>query len=363
MIENSSDFVNAEKVDAENLISSEISDLSSSEGLPIVIGTGLPTAEADREQEILQRIDEGASLDEINKMLASIGEANATATSEGLPTDTAETLTTSLANGDGIAESQEDAENFAPQENEGSSDQGMQEKEKPMGKQPFKAFQTQDDWQRTIDGIFAEKTRKYRTTEHQYNEMLDLSAKLLGVDRESVTDVIKNHVYELEAQREGITDIGLYKEIQRLREELAPNRQESVNSYDPTQEVRQRFSYDINAQHDMLKNKFPGFDIDKAAGNFQFAQMFGALYQNPATKGEALERAYKAVFFDEIAQNKAKQEVEKVTSTIRQNQRRVAEGAFQNTNNQAPNFDVDNMSEEQFNAIVKKLKRGEKVYL
>lgn len=337
-----SEIVSAEKVDSEEArIESEAA------------------SEADRDSNIIKKIDEGAGLEEINRLLAEESAA--------------------VDRGTGVKKNDAEQSGAAPEENAGSDDgtPDLSEEEpegepgqEPGEQKPFRIFKTPEDWQRTIDSIIADRFRKLKGTERQYDELLGLSSRILGVEKEKTFDTLRNQLYEQEAEREGVSDIGLYKEMRRMREEIET--QKDISPLPTEQDykeqafhddARQRFNTDIGAQITTLKGKFPEFDIQKATENPRFNAMFGALYQSPATRGEALERAYAAIFYDEIAGLRAKREAEKITAAIKQNRQRVPEGASLNTNSKSPAFDIDNMTDEQFAAIERRLKRGEKVQL
>lgn len=270
---------------------------------------------------LFEQYENGASIDELNAMLETSDAEQEESSHEDA--ETAEQQESS---------SQEDASN--PEETTTQQD-GAVKKERTY---------TQKDFDRVIGRRVGEEQRK------QAALLEDLSA-LLGVERTQVADTIRRQRLEAEAEANGVQDKELYARAKQLEQQQAAMYEQQAAE----QAYRSKIA-DLQQQGQAI-----GADIVQLSENDAFVNMVNSLYRDPATRGNAVQMAYHAVFFNDAVKAAAQAERDKVISSVKAGQMRVSEGAAGKTAGAAVKLDVGKLSDDQIADMVARAQNGEKI--
>lgn len=298
--------------------------------------TGNETTGAVSGETLFEQYENGASVDELNELLAQ---------KDGVSGETQTDIETRTdgPNGDKKAETESAGEEDNTNENSRETVQGVTNSKK----------QERTFTQRDVDYMIGKKTRDL-TKKH--SSLLDDLSILLGISRDEVTNAVRKQRYEAEAEAAGVADKDLYaknKLLEQQNEQFAQERQE--------QQKQAQFYQEINRQISNFQKKAPAFDMNKAVENRRFSRLLSNLYDDEITRGDALELAYNAVFFDEAIRQTAQAEREKVISSVRSGQARISEGAANGTAGAAAKIDVNKLTDEQIADLATRAANGEQI--
>ena len=303
------------------------------------VDTGTAEASPVTGEDLFERYESGASLDELNAMLTD-GENNG---ANEAPGDTRETvqLEAGETNGGGEADESGGGQGVLTEREERPGDT----RETVPEKQGERFFT-----QRDVDYLIGKKTSEVT---RKHSSLLDDLSSILGVDRSNVINEVRRQRLESEAERQGIADTELYAQKRQLEEQNA-----YLVQTQQAEAMRQQFLGEVERQRQELAKRAPGFDMAEAVRNPQFNSMLGTLYQNPETKGRAVELAYNAVFFDDVRQQIAKREKEKVVASVKSGAARVPEGAAAGSPAASARIDMSKLSDGQIDKITQGLLEG-----
>lgn len=241
-----------------------------------------------------------------------------------------------------------------------SSNAPEQEKEpgeeKEEQEQPYRVYQSQEEYQREMDRIIGrrlyEEKGKRVSLQSQYDELANVAAKLLGVDKGAVAEELKRQLREREAVEKGV-DAPAYIANEE-KKELEERRKRELS------EMRaQLFRRDIQLQEEKLKKDYPSFDGEEAVKNRYFTLLLTELYDDPKTRETALKQAYEQVFAPEAKKEVALSEPKKAPqSPKKQTAQRVSEGAISSKGAATSRVSIKNMNAEEFKEFERKLEKG-----
>lgn len=292
-------------------------EVQTSAGMGYDADNGTADAGAVTGDSLFEQYENGASIDELNAMLeASDAEPEQSSDEDAESEEQQE------------SSSQEDASN--PEKTTTQQDDTVQ-KERTY---------TQRDFDRVIGRRVGEEQRK------QAALLEDLSA-LLGVDSTQVADTIRRQRLEAEAEANGVQDKELYARAKQLEQQQEQQAAE--------QAYRSKIA-DLTAQGQAI-----GADIVQLSKNDAFVSMVNSLYRDPATRANAVQLAYHAVFFNDAVKAAAQAERDKVISSVKAGQMRVSEGAAGKTAGAAVKLDVGKLSDDQIADMVARAQNGEKI--
>ena len=187
--------------------------------------------------------------------------------------------------------------NQAEEQAEENADGGRAPAQEPAGEQdkPY-VFKSQKAYQEHFDKAFgkrhAETLSKLSQQEKLIDEMSGLLSNVLGVPKESALEELRSRHYAVEAEQKGYDNPEQYAALKRAENEVAELRRQ-----EQARQVNEQVA-DIRRQGEALKQKVSGFDLDGAMENELFRQTVFSLQKAGAT--DSVERAFRAVFFDEF---------------------------------------------------------------
>lgn len=216
---------------------------------------------------------------------------------------------------------------------------------------PFRVFATADDFQKTIDKAIGARIYSQKKTNEQFKA--DVAA-YLGIPSDGIDDFIKNAKYQREAETAGYSDPELYAKNKQLEEAFTTQRQEFEHN---------QFMASIEMQVNALSSKYQGFNMDNYVDDPVFCQAVKAFYDNPHTRNNAVELAFRGVRFEDASKTIAKMEQDKLIATIKAGKQLPDEGAAKGSNSQIKQINPAKMTEAQYDELLKRIMDGEKVYL
>ena len=176
---------------------------------------------------------------------------------------------------------------------------------------------------------------------------------VLGCSEEEVLENIKKRNFEIEAEKNGVSDVDLYIKNKINEEEI--NRLKEAQAFE---NFKKEYINDITEQVNKIKEKNPDFDMDAMCDNNEFVDMMNMLYQNGKTKSNAVLFAYNAVMFDKRLQD----EKNKILQSIKSGKMRPVEGANTSLEN-ANTIDINNITDDMLESLEKRALAGEEITL
>lgn len=254
-----------------------------------------------------------------------------------------------------LAQAEEDTEKEPANTDVGQEKATIQDEGEDAGEDTRETVQKKEEarqrtfTQRDVDYMIGKKTSELA---RKHSKLLDNLSKIMGVSRDEVTSAVQKQLYESEAEAAGVADAELYAKNKALEEENTAQKQ---------QMAQEQFYSDINNQIAMLKKKAPRFNMDSAVENGRFVRLVSTLYEDAETRGDALELAYNAVFFDEALKTAARVEREKVITSVRSGQTRISEGAAGSSSGATVKIDVGKLTDEQIAELASRAANGEHI--
>ena len=204
--------------------------------------------------------------------------------------------------------------------------------------------------QKDVDYFLGKKTSKLQ---NKFTSLLDDLSVLLGVDKNNVASTIRRQVMEREANAKGIEDTDAYVHQRELEEE-----NETLK-----QQVYEREYFNAKIQSLQEQSEKLGVDFIKLSQNEEFVDAVNMFYSNPKTKDNAIKLAHRSVFFDELIEQTAQSERDKVISTVKAGQNRMVEGAQQTPSGSSAKIDISKMNEDEIAKLAERVANGEKIVL
>ncbi len=204
--------------------------------------------------------------------------------------------------------------------------------------------------QKDVDYFLGKKTSKLQ---NKFTSLLDDLSVLLGVDKNNVASTIRRQVMEREANAKGIEDTDAYVHQRELEEENETLKQQAYE--------REYFNAKIQSLQEQSEKL--GVDFIKLSQNEEFVDAVNMFYSNPKTKDNAIKLAHRSVFFDELIEQTAQSERDKVISTVKAGQNRMVEGAQQTPSGSSAKIDISKMNEDEIAKLAERVANGEKIVL
>ena len=204
--------------------------------------------------------------------------------------------------------------------------------------------------QKDVDYFLGKKTSKLQ---NKFTSLLDDLSVLLGVDKNNVASTIRRQVMEREANAKGIEDTDAYVHQRELEEENETLKQQAYE--------REYFNTKIQSLQEQSEKL--GVDFIKLSQNEEFVDAVNMFYSNPKTKDNAIKLAHRSVFFDELIEQTAQSERDKVISTVKAGQNRMVEGAQQTPSGSSAKIDISKMNEDEIAKLAERVANGEKIVL
>ncbi len=203
--------------------------------------------------------------------------------------------------------------------------------------------------------------RQLRNQAAEVKPLLDLLGERYGVKSGKVADLMAaidadSEFFEAAAMREGLS-VDQYRRMLKMRAENSALKEAQQRA----EQIRQRDDAwrRWDAQAEACRQQFPGFDMQTECMNPQFVELLGA--------GIDVGTAYKAVHHDELVNTavaQARTDTKKqVADTIRSGAGRPRENQMGGQGASDRKVDVANMTDDQFEDLVRRAKRGERISL
>ena len=215
--------------------------------------------------------------------------------------------------------------------------------------QPFKVYETQEDFQKHFNHEwnkrYAGMQRKMSEQEAEVNQVRKLLAEVLGVPEETAIDELRHRSIVAGAEKAGYDNPEQYAALKKAEQEVATLRQAE------SERVARAAVDEIRRQGAALAQKVNQFDLDRAMENDVFRQTVFSLHK--AGSPDAVERAYRAVFFEELM----KQSEPRKETPVRPKEG----GAAPKARHAVKPVNVAGMSREQILDMEKRILRGERI--
>ncbi len=215
-----------------------------------------------------------------------------------------------------------------------------------------------------VQGILSrseQAARQLRDQAAEVKPLLDLLGERYGVKSGKVADLVAaidadSEFFEAAAMREGLS-VEQYRRMLKMRAENSALKEAQQRA----EQVRQRDDAwkRWDAEAEICRQQFPGFDMRTECMDPKFVDLLGA--------GIDVVTAYKAVHHDELVDTavaQARTDTKKqVADTIRSGAGRPRENQMGGQGASDGKLDVANMSEAQFEELLRRAKRGETISL
>lgn len=208
--------------------------------------------------------------------------------------------------------------------------------------QPYKTFESQEDWQRTIDGIVQKRLRQNREDIKTLDDIRrQANAFYGGEDENAALKQLIDDLRNQNAERQGM-DADEYSrreqdmiDAQKYRE----SQKEIEESQDKIAQIQERW----NRESEDLKTLIPDFDFMKAMKN--------PVFYNAIESGKSVSTAYLAANRAEAAEPQAQPPISKsARKPIPQN------GAMAATSTGTVDFNAETASDADFLKYINKIK-------
>lgn len=227
--------------------------------------------------------------------------------------------------------------------------------------QPFKQFNTQEEYQSHFDSILGQRLKKTRETVETFNKVqpiLDLMQKKYGVDTlEQALEAYELEVAEQEAFNLGVTP-EFYLDNNRTKRELAQTKAQL--ELQQAEQNQKNFIELLNKDIEKLKQEdsylYGELKADEIANNDKILRLLA-----DEELGMSLKTAYNAVFGEEIAKKIAEKTQKQVVDNIASRKQRPSENAQSGTAIGKAVFDVNSLSNKDIDEINKRVAMGEKI--
>lgn len=289
-------------------------------------------------EELFEKYEAGASIEELNEMLANSDpeepQEETVETEDDTPPDGAP---------------QENAEqNDTPDTGQEARDGAEESQETVQDEKQEKRFSQKD-----LDYYLGVKTSEDR---RRHSALVDDLSSVLGVERSDVPNAVRRLRLEREAEEQGIQDKELYAKKKELEEQNAQLRQAQQAEL-----ANRQFMRDVDRQVAEATKNIPGFNMAEALDNDRFTATLDTLYKSAATRDSAVELAYRATFFDRAVKQVEHQAREQVIASVKSGQTRIDEGAAKAAGGAAARIEISKLNDDQIADIAERVMRGEKI--
>lgn len=277
---------------------------------------------------------------ELNLQLFAEGEeaAPAMATDEGMPqafdaTQDTEGQNTGIAAGDNGADGD------------------------PAGQpEPFKVFQTQEEYQHYFDDIMGKRLKNAR----EQSEKLERFTPLIGMleqkygtaNERKLAEKLKAEIVSAGAYREGLTEEQYREKLDTAEQLRNANRQ--LNDF-RHQQFLAALNNDIGKMKQENNELYGGITAEELAGDQKYLALLA--------QGFSVKEAYDALHLSEVLKQSAQRTGKQVVDNIVARGERPAESAASQAAAANVINDVSKMSDDEIDALAQRAMRGERIVL
>lgn len=226
----------------------------------------------------------------------------------------------------------------------------------PQTQEPFRVFQTQEDYQSYFDNIIGQRLRGEREKTERLDKlapMLEVLQKHYGVSDESaLIDRVQNDMISQIAYNEGISEDQYRARMESERQMQDMQRQLKDFQH---QQFISALTNDVSKLAEQNAELYSGIDVNELSENQQFLALL--------SQGFDVKKAYDALHLDEITQKLAQKTSKQVVDNIIAKGSRPAESAAVSVGAANTSNNVASMSDDEIDALISRAARGEKIEL
>lgn len=226
----------------------------------------------------------------------------------------------------------------------------------PQTQEPFRVFQTQEDYQSYFDNIIGQRLRGEREKTERLDKlapMLEVLQKHYGVSDESaLIDRVQNDMISQIAYNEGIPEDQYRARMESERQMQDMQRQLKDFQH---QQFISALTNDVSKLAEQNAELYSGIDVNELSENQQFLALL--------SQGFDVKKAYDALHLDEITQKLAQKTSKQVVDNIIAKGSRPAESAAVSVGAANTSNNVASMSDDEIDALISRAARGEKIEL
>ena len=252
------------------------------------------------------------------------------------------------------------AENKTEKKQDAAADNGKADRKAEFEK--LIKGEYKEDYDKSVQQIIKQRFKQTKQTEEAlkgYEALSDMLAQRYGIETRNPAELIKaiendDGYWESEAEREGIS----VSQLKRMRALERQNSafEEARRAQQAQEQANQTYAR-WTQQAEQLKTVYPDFDLAAESQNRQFVEL---LQYNVDMK-----TAYEVAHHDEIVQRAAAQSAkaaaEKTTQSIAARGTRPAENGLSGQAGVVVKSDVNKLTGDDINEILKRVARGEKI--
>ena len=213
-----------------------------------------------------------------------------------------------------------------------------------------------------VKNVINKRLKNARQVENrleEVNSLVDYVGAIYGINSDNIQDYIEamqrdNRFYEAEAEQLGIP-VEQYREMKKAENE---NRrlQLLLKQSEQRRQDEQIFAQ-ITAQAEQVQQLYPDFDFDVELDNPDFSRLINS--------GIDVKTAYEVAHHDEILQGAmaytAQTVAKKTAATIAAKQKRPLEGGISSQAQATVKTDVNKLTKEDRENIIKRVMQGERI--
>lgn len=230
------------------------------------------------------------------------------------------------------------------------------ENDAPQQQEPFRVFQTQEEYQSYFDNIIGKRLRGTREKTERLDKlepMLNVLQQRYGVSDESeLIDLVQKEMIPQIAYNEGITEDQYRKRMESERQMQDMQRQ--IRDFQHQQFIS-ALTNDVSKMAGQNPELYGNIDASELSENQQFLALL--------SQGFDVKKAYDALHLDEITQKLAQQTSKQVVDNIIAKGTRPAESAAVSVGAANTSNNVASMSDDEIEALAARAMRGERIEL
>ena len=224
----------------------------------------------------------------------------------------------------------------------------------PASNEPFRVFQTREEYQSYFDDIMGKRLKGARETSEKLEKLspiVEMLGKKYGTsDENELASKLREEVIAANAFNEGMTEA-------QYREKL--ENEEKIRTMEQKLGDFQHRQFLSALQNDVAKlaQEKPGLYGKASPEELAGDQRFLALL----AQGFSVKEAYDALHISELLQQSAQEAGKQVVDNIVARGERPAESAAVSATAGNVTFDVSKMSDDEIEALAKRAMRGERI--
>ena len=222
--------------------------------------------------------------------------------------------------------------------------------------EPFKVFQTQEEYQNYFDGIMGKRLKNARENSEKlerFTPLIDALKQQHGITDESeLAEKLKADIVSAGAYREGLTEEQYRKQWET--EEQLRNANKQLNDF-RHQQFLSALNNDVSKMKQENNELYGGINAEELAEDQKYLALLA--------QGFSVKEAYDALHISDILKQSAQRTGKQVVDNIVARGERPSESAA----SQAPAAnvinDVSKMNNDEIDALVQRAMRGERIEL